>query len=224
MVARIVRERLGKAAALAIIVPRHVRLRAMMKFWPDAAAGPVPAEAVRLDGQVFDWCVDMPDGAAPTEAAAALLALASGTAGGGLSATVPETQDTDEDQRPIGPPLSLWRANDGWLLVHTATRDAWRNFCSTFLNRSAYRDVPPEQAWRDADINRLATTVLDTHKVDDAVGTCLTYQVPAAAVPGWHDRERGAEGRALAERLAWAALASFDDRHFSATGNGVFNG
>lgn len=193
----------------AIGISACVPMRAMMKFWPEAPLPALPAGAVALDGGAFDRGVDLPGTATPGEAAAALLALASG---GGTSPLPsgwggPAPVDHLPAELPLCPPLSLWRARDGWLLVHTATHDSWRNFCATFLNRSAYRDVLPDRAWSDANINHLATIILDTHKVDDAVGTCLTYQVPAAAVPGWHDRDRGAEGRALAERLAWAALA-----------------
>ncbi len=178
-----------------------------MKFWPDAVVPAFPAGAFATGSGAFDWEVELPGASAPA-AAAELLALVSGTAPAPVS-LVPGADDlADHAPRdlPLCPPLSLWRAGDGWLLVHTATRDSWRNFCATFLNRSAYRGVAPECAWSDAEINRLATIILDTHKADDAVGTCLTYQVPAAVVRGWHDRDRGAEGRALAERLAWAAL------------------
>lgn len=183
-------------------------LRAMMKFWPGAAVPRLPAGTLASGSAAFDWEVELPDVLSPGEAAAALLTLVSGAAPAALS---PAHGGDDHANHatadpPLCPPLSLWRARDGWLIVHTATRESWRNFCATFLNRSAYRDVAPERAWSDAEINRLATIILDTHKVDDAVGTCLTYQVPAAVVPGWHDRDRGAEGKALAERLAWAAL------------------
>lgn len=180
----------------------------MMKFWPDAAAPRLPAGAVASGSAAFDWEVELPDALAPDEAAAALLALVSGAAAVSLPSVRGADDHTDHatDDPPLCPPLSLWRARDGWLIVHTATRESWRNFCATFLNRSAYRDVAPERAWSDAEVNLLATIILDTHKVDDAVGTCLTYQVPAAVVPGWHDRDCGAAGRVLAERLAWAAL------------------
>jgi hypothetical protein len=180
----------------------------MMKFWPDAAAPRLPAGTVVSGSAAFDWEAPLSDVSAPGEAAAALLALVSGAAPVPLSPLrrADDHADHAPDNLPLCPPLSLWRARDGWLLVHTATRESWRNFCATFLNRSAYRDVAPERAWSDAEVNRLATIILDTHKVDDAVGTCLTYQVPAAVVPGWHDRDCGAAGRVLAERLAWAAL------------------
>lgn len=180
----------------------------MMKFWPDAAAPCLPAVAVPSGSAAFDWEVALSDGSAPGEAAAALLALVSGAPPISSSSVRGGDDHADHapDNLPLYPPLSVWRARDGWLLVHTATRESWRNFCATFLNRSVYRDVAPACAWSDAEVNRLATIILDTHKADDAVGTCLTYQVPAAVVPGWHDRDRGAEGRALAERLAWAAL------------------
>ena len=193
---------------MAIDAPGGPPLRAMMKFWPGAAVPALPAGATAPVGEAFDREVVLPGGLAPGDAAAALLALVSGAA----VACLPSVQrardhaDHAPDHLPLCLPLSLWRARDGWLLVHTATRESWRNFCATFLNRSAYRDVAPECAWSDAEINRLATIILDTHKADDAVGTCLTYQVPAAVVPGWHDRDRGVAGRALAERLAWAAL------------------
>lgn len=180
-------------------------LRALMKFWPEAAVPALPVGAAPLDGGAFDGSVDLPGAATAGEAAAVLLALASGQTACPLPSG---RRDPSPAEVPLPLPLSLWRARDGWLLIHTATRESWRNFCATFLNGSAYRDVPPGRAWADSGINRLATIVLDTHKVDDAVGTCLTYQVPATAVPGWHDRDRGAEGGALAERLAWAALVS----------------
>lgn len=180
----------------------------MMKFWPEAAASALPAGAVATGGGAFDWELDLAADLTPGDAAAALLALASGAAVAPLQPTRSARDHGGQGPAglPLHPPLSLWRASDGWLIVHTATRESWRNFCATFLNGSAYRDVPADRAWSDAEVNRLATIILDTHKVDDAVGTCLTYQVPAAAVPGWHDRDRGAEGRALADRLAWAAL------------------
>ncbi|MGL3820727.1 hypothetical protein [Sphingopyxis sp. R3-92] len=182
----------------------------MMKFWPEAATPALPAGAVATGGGAFDWELDLAAGLTPGDAAAALLALASGAAVAPLQSALRACDHGGLAPAvlPLHPPLSLWRARDGWLIVHTATRESWRNFCATFLNGSAYRDVLPDRAWSDAEINRLATIILDTHKVDDAVGTCLTYQVPAAAVPGWHDRDRGAEGRALADRLAWAALWS----------------
>lgn len=190
-------------------------LRAMMKFWPETVAPRLPNGAVALDGGAFDWCVDLHGDRTPGEAAAALLGLAAGVTPASLRFMRgdPDPAVDGPDEPRLCPPLSLWRARDGWLLVHTATRESWRNFCATFLNGSAYRDVSPGRAWADAEINRLATIILDTHKVDDAVGTCLTYQVPVAAVPGWHDRDRGAEGRVLAERLAWAALAPPGDGH-----------
>ena len=198
---------------MAIDVSGGTPLRAMLKFWPGIEVPRLPSGAVALNGGAFDWRVDLQEDGMPSDAAGVLLTLVSGAATTPLP-PVPSDPDRAEhaaEGAPLCPPLSLWRARDGWLLVHTATGESWRNFCATFLNRSAYRDVPADRAWADAGINHLATIILDTHKVDDAVGTCLTYQVPAAAVPGWHDRERGAEGRALAERLAWAALAPFGD-------------
>lgn len=193
---------------MASDAPGGPPLRAMMKFWPGAAVPALPVGAIAAGGAAFDWVVELPAALTPGDAAADLLALLSGAEAAPLPSVrrVRDHADHAPDDLPLCPPLSLWRARDGWLLVHTATRESWRNFCATFLNRSAYRDVAPECAWSDAEINRLATIILDTHKADDMVGTCLTYQVPAAAVPGWHDRDRGGEGRALAERLAWAAL------------------
>lgn len=193
---------------MAFDAPSGSPVRAMMKFWPEAATPALPAGAVATGGGAFDWEIDLAADLTPGDAAAALLALASGAAVAPLrfAQSARDHRDQVSAVLPLHPPLSLWRARDGWLIVHTATHENWRNFCATFLNGSAYRDVPPDRAWSDTEINRLATIILDTHKVDDAVGTCLTYQVPAAAVPGWHDRDRGAEGRALAERLAWAAL------------------
>ncbi len=107
---------------------------------------------------------------------------------------------------PGNTPLSVWRARDGWLLVSTSGQQAWRDFCATFLSLAAYRNIPAAKAWESPWINEFATTVLDTHKVEDAVGTCLTYGVPAAPIPAWQDSDRPGASKALADQLAWAAL------------------
>ena len=105
-----------------------------------------------------------------------------------------------------GTPIMLWRGGDGWLAVATPDRSSWRTFCGAFLNLSAFLSTTARDAWASPSINSLATDVLDTHPVWDAVGTCQTYGVPAAVVPGWHDDERPCSSRALAERLAWAVV------------------
>lgn len=201
------------------------RLRGLVKFWPEAGPVVVPSDAVMLGGQAFDYGLVLDGPPSPVATASRLLSLAATAARLPIGPVdVVDGGAALADEPPLSAPLSLWRARDGWLLVHTASRDDWRNFCATFLNRSAYQDVRSGDAWRDAAINRLATTVLDTHKVDDAVGTCLTYEIPAAVVPGWRDRDLGAAGRVLAERLAWAAIVPLDDRHNIFAGKGAPHG
>ena len=204
--------------------PHGLRMRALVKFWPEMVPVAMPSDAVALGGQVYDYGLTIDGLSSSIAVARRLLSLAAAAVHLPIGPVGVDRGEGVSGEPPLSAPLSLWRARDGWLLVDTASRDGWRNFCATFLNRSAYQDVLPGEAWRDASVNRLATTVLDTHKVDDAVGTCLTYEIPAAVVPGWRDRELGAAGRALAERLAWAAIAPADDRHNMFTYRGGLNG
>lgn len=204
--------------------PQGHRLWALVKFWPEAAPMIVPPDAEAIDGEAFDYGLAVDGLLSPVAAASWLLSLAATAASlpiGQVAVVDAGWGEGPANEPLLSAPLSLWRARDGWLLVDTASREAWRNFCATFLNRSAYQDVRPGEAWCDAAINRLATTILDTHGVDDAVGTCLTYQIPAAVIPGWRDRELGAAGRSFAERLAWAAIVRPDDRLNMCTGKGA---
>ena len=188
------------------------RFRLFVKLWPDAALP--PGSLAREDRIAFDASTTLTVHGDPAVAAAVALDRIAALLGQPVT-PMPGAQEghhADDSRIALaeaagdGVPWSLWRGKDGWIVVHTASYDAWRTFCGTFLNRTAWRSVAAADAWRGPDINALATTVLDTHPVDDAVGTCLTYGVAAAAVDGWRDRETGGASRTLADMLAWAAL------------------
>jgi hypothetical protein len=103
-------------------------------------------------------------------------------------------------------PLCLWRARDGWLAAHIGQDAAWRDFCATYLNAAAYRDISAHAAWKSQWVHMFATTVLDTHRVEDVLVTCETYDIPIAAVPGWQDGRSGGVAKRLSEVMAWAIL------------------
>jgi len=184
--------------------------RVFLQFWPDTPpAGPGAGAAANT---AFDRETEIAAAGGLPAAAAAALRLAARQAGlapppaprsAGLELVPP---DLDLSRRPPGAPISLWRAQDGWILVAASEPTTWRTVCMTFLTQRLAERCPAAGAWADPEVNALATTVLDTHKAADAVGTCLTYGVPAAVAPGWTDREAPSVSKALSERLAWAAL------------------
>ncbi len=188
----------------------------LLKFWDGASAGAAGIPVPRDLRAAFDTAVDLSECHGYDAAAAAVLCIAARMTdtswiGPGIELR-PEDTDRDEppslDLLPDGCAVSLWRCHDGWLALPATGRTSWRDFCATFLNITAYRETGWETAWRTASVNSLATTVLDTHRVEDAVGTCLTYQIPATAVTGWLDAEVEYPAGNLAEKLAWAAIVS----------------
>lgn len=103
----------------------------------------------------------------------------------------------------FGQPACIWPARNGWLIVQITTEAEWRDFCATFLNSTIRRHVPAHAMWHSLAVHNLASTILSTHNVKDAVATCQLYEIPAAVLS--HQEQDEAEK--LSHALEWAVIS-----------------